>query len=362
MSEPRRGRLLDWKAVLGIAISVAALYWVFKDQDFGLLAAQVKAADPVYFALATISATGVFWIRAWRWKALLDPVRRGTTFRSRFAATAIGFMGNNVFPARVGEFMRPIALSRAENIPLVSSATSLVIERMLDAFTVIAMFFVSLALPGLPTVSGTHQFVDNARIVGLVMLVLLATLIAFVAWPARAVRVAEKVVAKFPARARRLIIDSLEAFLKAAASLRDPRILIRAGGWSIILWLVNALGFWLALRAFGLNYSFNAAVFFQGVLVVGVALPSAPGFFGVYEGMATLVLVGMWGANASSATAFAGAYHIAGYIPITLIGFYYARSLGISTRNAAASEEVVEEAIEAEPSLLSPSSDSRSAT
>lgn len=351
MSQPRRTRLLDWKAVLGIAISAAALYWVFKDQDLGQLAAQVKSADPVYFGLATISATAVFWIRAWRWKALLDPVRPGTAFRSRFGATAIGFMGNNVFPARVGEFMRPIALSRVENIPLVSSATSLVIERMLDAFAVIGMFFVSLGLPGLPPVAGTHQFVDKARIVGLIMLVLLAMLIAFVAWPAQAVRGAEKIVARFPASARRLFLDSLEAFLKAAASLRDPHVLVRAGGWSLVLWLVNALGFWLALRAFGLNYSFTAAVFFQGVLVVGVAAPSAPGFFGVYEFMAQLVLVGMWGANAASATAFAGAYHIAGYIPITLIGFYYARSFGVSASNAVASEEVVEEAIEASPSL-----------
>lgn len=346
MSERRASRLLDWKGVLGIAISVAALYYVFHDKDFGLLLAEVKAADPLYFFLATFCATFVFWIRAWRWKALLDPVRQNTTFHSRFAATTIGFMGNNVFPARLGEFMRVIALARAERIPVVSCATSIVLERMLDAFTVIGMLFLALALPGLPALAGSEGVAGKARLVGFVMSALLLVLVTFIAWPERAVRIAEKIVSPLPLKVRRLFIDALEAFLRGASALRDPRLLLRAGFWSIILWLVNGLGFWLAMRAFDLQYSFTAALFFQGWLVIAVSVPAAPGFFGTYELAAQSVLVGMWGANATTSAAFAGAYHIAGYIPVTVIGLYYAWRLRISLAEAAQSEEIVEEAVE----------------
>ncbi len=345
MSAPRRKRFLDWKAALGILISVVALYWVFKDQDFGDILAEVRQADPLLFALATICSTAVFWIRAWRWKALLDPIRPGTTFRSRFAATTIGFMGNNIFPARVGEFMRPVALSRAEKIPLVSCFTSIVLERLLDAFTVIGLLFLSMTMP-LPGLEGSETHTRNAQTVATVMFVILLVLVAFVIWPRRAVQLAERMVKPLPAKVQRPIVDSLEAFLKGASALRDPKVLLRAGSWSIVLWMVNAIGFWLAFKAFDLPYNLNAALFFQGLLVIGVSVPSAPGFFGVYEWWARLVLVTMWGANATTANAFAASYHIAGFIPVTVIGLYYASRLGISAQEAVDSEEEVEAAVE----------------
>ena len=346
MTKGRRGRLLDWKAVLGILISAAALYYVFKDQDLRALLHEVRSANPFYLFWATFAATFVFWIRAWRWKALLDPVREGTSFNSRFAATTIGFMGNNVFPARVGEFMRVIALARAEKIPIVTSATSLVLERMLDAFTVIALLFISMLLPGLPATAAGSGFGGKAAILGAAVTALLVVLCIFVLWPQSAVRAAEKMVRPLPVRARRPIIDGLEAFLLGAAALRSPRVLARAGAWSIVLWLVNALGFWLAFRAFGLPYSFTAALFFQGALVVAVSAPSAPGFFGVYEYVALIVLVNMWGADPTKTNAFAASYHIAGYIPVTLIGLYYAWRLRITLADASESEEDVEDAVE----------------
>ncbi|HEX6694869.1 MAG TPA: lysylphosphatidylglycerol synthase transmembrane domain-containing protein [Longimicrobiales bacterium] len=346
MTKGRRGRLLDWKAALGILISAAALYYVFKDQDLGALLHEVRSANPFYLFWATFAATFVFWIRAWRWKALLDPVREGTSFNSRFAATTIGFMGNNVFPARVGEFMRVIALAKAEKIPIVTSATSIVLERMFDAFTVIALLFLSMVLPGLPDTAVGAGYAWKAVLLGAAITALLVVLCVLVIWPRTAVYVAEQMVRPLPARARRPIIDALEAFLLGASALRNPRVVMRAGLWSIVLWLVNAAGFWIAFHAFDLPLSFTAALFFQGALVVGVAAPSAPGFFGVYEFFASLVLVGMWGADPTKTNAFAASYHLAGFIPVTLIGLYYAWRLRITLADAAESEEEVEDAVE----------------
>ena len=342
MTKPRR-RLLDWKAVVGITISVAALYWVLRNQDLGEMVAEVKRADPLYFILATICATAVFWIRAWRWKALLDPVRTGTTFRSRFGATTIGFMGNNLFPARVGEFMRPLALAREEKLPVVSCFTSIVLERMLDGITVVLLLFISMMLP-LPSTSGVEEHTNHARLIGIVMGSGLLVIFAIVIWPARARLITASVSRPLPARFQSAAMNALEAFLKGANALRDPQVLTRAGSWSVVLWLVNALGFWLAFKAFGLPFDFTAALFFQGLLVLGVALPSGPGFFGVYEYWANTVLVLLWGANATTANSFAIAYHIAGFIPVTLIGLYYANKFGISAKDAADSETEVAEA------------------
>ena len=143
--------------VAGFIISAVALYYVFRDQDPVALLLAVRRAHPFPFVSATVLVTAVFWIRAWRWKALLKTVQPNTAFRSRFGATTIRFMANNVFPSgRVGEIAGPWALAKIERLPFVSSMTSIVLERVLDALTVVNQLArvhssTSLARPGRPS-------------------------------------------------------------------------------------------------------------------------------------------------------------------------------------------------------------------
>ncbi|HEX6134731.1 MAG TPA: lysylphosphatidylglycerol synthase transmembrane domain-containing protein [Longimicrobiales bacterium] len=353
---PVRRRLLDWKAVVGILISAAALYFTFRRMELGGVIGELRAADPFLFLLSSAAVTFVFWIRAWRWRAILAPVAV-TPFRSRFAAVTIGFMGNNVLPARVGEFMRAYALSRSEPVPIVSSFASLVIERIFDGVLVITLLFVAMAMPDFPPFSGTQEFrlpgvattitiAGLARSFGVVVGVVLVGVLLLVIFPRQAVAVLESAVRVLPKRVRRPIVDALEAFLGGVGVLRNPRHLLSTTAWSIALWVYNALGAWIAFRAFGIDLPFTAALFIQSAIALAVSIPSAPGFVGIYHGMAVFVLSTLWGAPAERAGAFAIGFHLAGFIPVTLIGLYYAWRMGISFGEAAASEEIVEESVE----------------
>ena len=324
----------------GFIISAVALYYVFRDQDPVALLLAVRRAHPFPFVSATVLVTAVFWIRAWRWKALLKTVQPNTAFRSRFGATTIRFMANNVFPSgRVGEIAGPWALAKIERLPFVSSMTSIVLERVLDALTGVFLFLLSLNLPGVPDLVGSEAFTARAQQIGVVMLLALTIPIASVVWPDSTTAFANKIASQMPRRIGPWLRQAAEAFIVTARALRSWRVVVRAVGWSLVLWLTNAAGFWLAMRAFNLDYSFAAVLFFQGVLVVVVSVPSAPGFFGVYEFAAALVLVNMWGADASTTNAFAASYHIAGYIPVTAIGLYYARAFGVQSYQAAKTQE-----------------------
>ncbi|HSJ15582.1 MAG TPA: lysylphosphatidylglycerol synthase transmembrane domain-containing protein [Longimicrobiales bacterium] len=344
---PRPGRgCLDWKSILGLVISAALLYYVFRDLDLREVVHEIASANLWLLALATFFATFVFWIRAWRWKAILEPAGGRTSFRGRFAATTIGFMGNNLLPARIGEFMRAYALARVERLPIVSSFTSLVLERLLDGIFVVSFLFIAMLLPGFPA-SGDNPFSSAARVVAVLVGGLLVLLTGFVIWPTPAVRMVERVVRYLPKSLRRPIIDSLEAFLAGAGILRNPVLLLRAVAWTGVLWFVNALGFYCAFLAFGLDLGYTAALFFQSAIALGVSIPSAPGFFGTFETAAKLVLVDMWGADVTRAGALAIGFHISIFIPVTLIGLYEARRIGLSLREVKHSEEAVETAVEA---------------
>jgi glycosyltransferase 2 family protein len=347
---PKRKSIFDWKAILGIALSVGLLWWAFKDENFSEIVHELRQADPLLFIVAVAAATGVFWPRAWRWRTLLEPVAPGTTFRSRFAATTIGFMGNNLLPARIGEFARVFALSRMERVPIVSGLGSLVIERLFDAVFVIGLLFVALALPGVPDLSAMRganlTAIANTLAILITIAFMLGTLL--VLFPERSVGFFEKYIARWlPKGIRRPVVDALEAFLSGLGILRSPKLLVVATLQSAALWLFNAVGFWLGFRAFGIDLDFGAALLLQSVIALAVSVPSGPGFFGLFETGALIVLHQLYGIDKGKVLGFALGFHLGGFIPVTLIGLFFAWRLGISLREVGESEETVEEAVEA---------------
>lgn len=342
--------MFDWKAVLGIMLSVGLLWWAFKDENFGEIVQELKLADPLWFVAAVAVATFVFWPRAWRWRTLLEPVYRGTTFRSRFAATTIGFMGNNLLPARIGEFARVFALSRMERVPIVTGLGSLVIERLFDAVFVVGLLFFALTLPGVPDLGalrGGNLTAVAHTLAGLIAIAfVLGTLL--VLFPKRSVTFFEDKIARWlPHGIRRPLVDALEAFLSGLAILRSPKLFTLATIQSAGLWIVNALGFWLGFKAFGIDVPFSGALLLQSVVALAVSVPSGPGFFGLFEAGALVVLHELYAIEKDKVLGYALGFHLGGFVPVTLIGLFYTWRLGISLREVGSSEEVVEEAIEA---------------
>src|SRR5690606_24660015 len=156
--------------------------------------------------------------------------------------------------------------------------------------------------------------------------------------------------------------DAVEAFLAGLAVLRTPALILRVSVWSVGLWLLNALSFWLAFRAFGIPVGFGGALFLQSLIAIMVAAPSAPGFFGPYEAAVKIGLVGLWGVEANKALGFAIGFHIGSFIPVTVIGLYYAWRLGFTPREVEQSEKVVERAVERDPSGAACGDDAAAAT
>jgi uncharacterized protein (TIRG00374 family) len=351
-SKGARNIFLSWKALIGIAISGIFLYFTFRGRDLGAILAEIRRADPVPLIAATALATFIFWIRAWRWRAILHPVREKIPFKSLFAGATIGAMGNNLLPTgRVGEFARAYALSRMEPVSVVAAFSSLVIERLFDGVILVAFLFIAMIMPGFPDLSeaGDVTYITVARTLTFMLALAFGTLLLLVLWPDRFVGLLERILAKIlPVKIRRPLIDALEAFLAGASSLRDPGLVLRSAAWTLVLWSVNAVGFWFAFRAFGMQLPFSAALFFQTCLALAVSVPAGPAFIGPYQAGSQFVLVNLFGQDATQALAFAVGFHIAGFIPVTLMGLYYANKIGLSLSKVARTEEQVEEAVEKE--------------
>jgi glycosyltransferase 2 family protein len=342
----RGGSTFPWKGLAGVILSVVLLWYAFRGIHLGEVFTQIRGADPFLLGLSSVLVTAPFGLRALRWGPILRPIYPGSRFRSRYASTCIGFMANNLLPARVGEFARAYSLTRLEPIRLSASFGSLVVERMFDAIMVIGLLLIALAWPGFPD-AGDRGYANVAAILAVLLALGFALLLFLVSRPERATRILERVAARvLPERIRRRVVDALIAFLMGAAIIRDWRLVLQALAWSLAVWLTAGFATWVAFRAFHIDAPFIAAVFLQSIIALAVSLPSAPGFFGLFEAAARVGLVDVWGVEASQAMAFALGFHLAGYFPVTFIGLYYVWRLDFSWRDVEQSEEIVETAVE----------------
>ncbi len=339
---------LDWKAVVGILITVGSLWWVLHGVDFAAVWAVVKDARWGYLLAAVAVATSGFLWRALRWKVLLAPVKRDTTLRSRFAAVNIGFMANNVLPARVGEFARAYALSRLEPVSVSAAFGSLVVERFLDGVVLMAFLLLAASAPSFPAGASVRSGPMGEALQGfaVVLVVGVAALFFMLRWPGTFIRLVERVVARLPGDFARPLVDALEAFLESLEILRRPGLLFLGFAWTVGFWAFNATSFWLGMEAFAIHKDYVASVFVEAVVAFGVAVPSAPGFFGTFHAAADWALNGVYGVEAPRALAFAFGYHLGGFIPVTVIGLWYAWRMGLSLKDVELSESRVEKAVE----------------
>lgn len=349
-------RWLDWRVVLGFAITLLLLWWVLRGVDFGEVLREIRGADYLLLTVAVAVVTAGFLIRALRWRVLLHPVRPDTGLRSRFAAVNIGFMANNLLPLRVGEFARAYAMSRLEPVSASGAFGSLAVERFLDAFTILLLLLVAVAAPDFPegaTMGGRSvgTVVNGAAgVVG----VLLLGLVVLLVWPRKLIRFVERIAVRFlPSESARRTVDAMEAFLDGLSSLREPRLMTSALLWSIFFWSWNCLGFWIGFKAFGIEASYFAALFVNAVVAFAVAVPSSPGFFGTFHAGVKVALLGVYGIGEGETLAFAFGFHLGGFIPVTLMGLYYAWRLGLSFGEIERSEIRVEEEVErAHPDMV----------
>lgn len=85
------------------------------------------------------------------------------------------------------------------------------------------------------------------------------------------------------------------------------------------------------MLAVGISVPFSAALLLQAMVALGVAVPAAPGFFGIFEKIAVLGLA-IYMVPAALATSWAIGFHILSFLPITLIGAFYFTRLGLNLR------------------------------
>lgn len=323
---------LGIRGALGIVLSAALLYLAFRDVHFAEVARELRAANPWLFAAATVAGTLTFVLRARRWRTILEPVAPDLPLGMLWRATAVGAMVNNVVPARAGELARAYALTReTPRVTFAGGIASLAVDRLFDAIVILLLMLGALLDPAIADAApGSRALVTGAAITGVIGLgIVMALLYLVVFFPGRVISLfelfARRVAPRVEERGRLMLV----AFADGLAVLRHPGRFAAVLGWTFAHWLLQAFAFWLAFLAVGIDAPLTAALLVQGVIAIGVALPSAPGFFGPFE-VAAVASLALYAVPRDLAVSWALGYHLLTYVPITLIGIVYFARLGVS--------------------------------
>lgn len=320
------------KSILGFVLSAALLWWTLRGVELEQVWTVLRASNVPLFVLCTVVATSIFPVRARKWRPILAPIVGPLPFGPLWRSTAIGMMMNNVFPLRAGEFARAYALHReVPRVTLTTALGSLAVDRLFDALVVFALMFAAMLDPRFPAEATVAGRTIPQLALGGVVIIAGALLVCYVIvlQPARIVALAGTVMQRLLPRYRDMVVGFVELGVGSLSVLKDTRRFVAVFGWTLLHWLLHALGLWIGFQAVGTQVPLSAALFLQGILAIGVAVPSSPGFFGVFEVAATIGLA-VYGVPKELAVSWALGFHLLSFIPITVLGATYFARLGLS--------------------------------
>lgn len=319
---PRAGRTWLWR-LAGVAVSILALSIVLVSVDVRSAFEVLGRAEPAMLAAVLGVLAIQLAIRAKRWTILLPhrPDGHPVTVRRAIAPLLVGYLGNAVLPARLGEPIRALLVARREQLDGLAAFGATMLERLVDTTMLALIGLIAALLLGVAGwVAGVAALAGLGGIAALALLVLVGV-----------VRLADAgarllVAIGFGARTQRIQAWA-HSFAAGIDRGRDvPRLLVVVL-LSAAAWVLDATIFLLVGWALGIELGLAEAVLIGAVAVLSTAIPAAPGYVGTFELAATATAVAL-GVPEPEALAMAVLVHVITVLPIALAGALAALRIG----------------------------------
>jgi uncharacterized protein (TIRG00374 family) len=313
------------KLYIGILVSLVFLYLAFRKVDWSELWQALKDANYWFIIPNVILTIFSMWMRAFRWKYMVNPIKKVGLDRL-FSSVMIGFMANNVLPARLGEFIRAYSLGTKENISKSASFATIVVERIFDGFSILFILWVTLLLFPFPewVKKGSNLFL-------VINLVILFFLVFLEVKTDSTVKFFQYIFKFLPHKLRTKAEEVLLKFISGLKVFRDVSSLVWILIWSILIWMVIGISNYFIFLAFGLYPPIQASFILLVIVCLGVMLPSSPGFVGTFQ-FFSIVALARFGYDKNVALPFSLVLHASQYFPVTLLGLYYLKKEHLSLK------------------------------
>lgn len=327
--------------ILGLIVSILALYLAFRNVPFDDLIAYLASINYVWILPAAAVILLSFALRAYRWKIILESVGK-IGFWQSFHPLMIGFMINCILPGRVGEVARPVILQKKENISFSAGLATVGAERVFDVGMLIILFAALLAMveidPNLDIVFGKYHLNQTTLMAvgkgtGKLLLLLIAgiALVVFnktrnmindviIRLPGMFFFAGPDIRKKIQEKFCRPLVRIVENFATGFALVKYPMKICACFSLSILIWGLAAFSYYLvSLGCPGIKLSFIEITAMMVIICFFIALPSVPGYWGIWEAGGVFALL-LFGVSSKDAAGFTLANHAIQIFPVIFVG------------------------------------------
>ena len=315
--------------IIGIIISIVSLYFAFRGIDLKESLKIIKEVNIKYVTIAVIISNVVIALRALRWGCFI-PIEKKIKKSNLIASVYIGYMANNIFPAKLGEVIRAYVLGAKENISKTTVIASVVTERLFDLITGVIMLALSIIfIPSLPisVIYGALALfaISIIAVLGLMFITMKREL---------AFAILNKILSILPEKIKIKINEIAHKFIDGIGFKKDKKSIFLIFFYTITYWSGQSLACFIMLKAFNIEATMGLSLFVIAASGFGFAIPSAPAGVGPFEWVIIFALT-LVGINKTLAASFAIVYHMMGVFPIIIIGIIATLFLGVNLKSAA---------------------------
>jgi glycosyltransferase 2 family protein len=302
----------SWRWALSVPLAAVLLYYSLRGVEWSRIGSIIAAARWQYIAAASVIIAINFLLRALRWRILLNAEAHlsvGLVFRANMA----GYLGNNFLPARAGEVIRSLIVSTHSSLSKTYVLTTALSERLMDVIALV--LWSSLVLLGVHPKPEWMERLSRSMAVVAAAGALTVSILPHTGDLLR--NVLQRM--PLPEALRGRLLRLAEQIL---LGLRAFHHWGRFGGFALLtvaIWTLDASGAMIASRAFGLDFSFSIAMLLITAMGLGSALPSTPGYLGIYQFVAVTVLT-PFGISRDGAVAYIMVAQAVGYLVTLIVG------------------------------------------
>ncbi|KUG23854.1 hypothetical protein ASZ90_006339 [hydrocarbon metagenome] len=304
---------MNKKVILGILISIVLVYLSVRGINFQDVFRDLKKIQFTYVISFIVLVMIMQWLRSYRWGVMLQPMEKIDQL-SLFSVTSVGFLAIASIPARIGELARPYLISRRSSIKMSSALGTILVERVLDSFTVLAMAVIVLFYTDLP-----QWMIKSSIIFFLLAVVMFCFIIFLILRRDTALKLINTILGKLPGRFAHKIDELIHHFIDGFQIITNVKLLLYLFFLSALIWLVDVAAIYMLLESFGFGLPVTTAFVLMIILIVGIALPAGPGYIGNWH-FACVLALSLFGLAKSEALSFALVYHFLSMVIVVVLG------------------------------------------
>lgn len=324
-------KIKSWYFWAGLLVSGIFLYIALRGLKLEQVGEVIRSAQLGWLLLVIPIDFTSLWFRSVRWQLLLRPVKT-IPVKAVFPIMAIGYMGNNIYPARAGELLRAVILKQRQDIPIPSSLASIIVERILDGVVILGFIFFNFSeLNQLTSDSSMIASIRSLALWGsLAFMSALLFLVLAARFPAGTERLLSLWVNRLmPNKWRDKVLQIAQRFFLGISALHSVRSLSMVLGSSLVIWLLETSVYWVVMLAFPFEISFFGLMLMNGLLNLTTTIPSAPGYVGTFDAPG-IALLSAYGIARTLAAGYVLVLHAALWLPVTLLGAYFFSKEGLN--------------------------------